>query len=161
MLLAAPSVGLNKIPLPIAHINAMKNIQLLHTIVPKIVVNSAAEDHWSVRASMRTTTALYLAVLPSRAGENVAMDSAVQCLATAVRLYYSNVLSIKAGEVIATSEDMNLMLGYHINALNCLRQALNDPVQASSAETLCATELLCCFEVRLNLPLNRHCLLCS
>lgn len=92
---------------------------------------------------MRTTTAVYLSYLPSRAGQSAVMDSAVRSLAASVRLYYTK---IKRGESIE-EQDQNLIIGPYNHALKCLRQALKDPKEAVSAETLCAAELLCCFEV--------------
>lgn len=147
-------------PLTASQINAMKDIQLLYSVIPKILAASATEDqHWSVRASMRATTMAYLNFLPSRAGENIAMDAAVQCLAAAARLHYAHDLSVRSSQTTELN-DPRVVLRHNIHALNCLRQALNDPIESVSSETLCATALLCCFEVSLQQfsPLDRVCL---
>ncbi|CEJ91131.1 hypothetical protein VHEMI06864 [[Torrubiella] hemipterigena] len=145
MLLAAPPLIPENVALPLEQVNTMKDVQLLLGILPKILANAVPDDHWSIRASMRTTTAMYIAVLPSRAGENVALDAAIQCLAGTARSYYTKAILLRSNEREAL-EDPRVMLRHHSNSLNCLRQAIHDPVQAVAVETLCATALLSCFE---------------
>lgn len=97
---------------------------------------------------MRHTTALYLTLLPSRAGHSAVMDACVHALAAIARLYYETTMNKGlALEEIAELDEYDRVLCLYNRALKFLRQALDDPDESVSSETLCATELLCCFEV--------------
>lgn len=84
----------------------------------------------------------YLYHIPCRAGHDQALDSAVKCVASALRWRYA---------VAATKEDLlppQKLLVYYGEALRDLQVAVNDPIKSLSAETLGASALLFLFQVR-------------
>jgi hypothetical protein len=113
---------------------------------------------------MRNTTSIYMAFLPSRAGKNGALDAATHCLSAAVRWYYVNAFREHGGDDSYFGESETEVLEQHTRALGQLCQALDDPKESLSSETLCATQLLCCFEVcqfRLQYQFYKHRLIFS
>lgn len=83
---------------------------------------------------------LYISHLPRRAGHNIALDSAVKCVSSAFRRLY---LPLDVDRVVSLRTSRSL----YSQALQNLQRALRDPQEAVSAETLCASDLLCMFEV--------------
>lgn len=84
----------------------------------------------------------YLTHIPCRAGHDEALDSAVKCVASALRWRYA---------VAASKADLSpprKLLIYYGDALRDLQAAVNDPVRSLSAETLSASALLFLFQVR-------------
>jgi hypothetical protein len=77
----------------------------------------------------------YVTHVPCRLGYEVALDHAVQCVVAAFHALNSQ------------SSSKQKTLSLYMRALNSLQQAIDDPERSLSAETLCATELLCLFEV--------------
>ena len=74
----------------------------------------------------------FLFYVPSRLGANPSLDAAADLLVTAHRRY-----------CCAGHPDPNpQLIVKHSRALSALSMCLNDPVQASSSETLCAVMLL-------------------
>ncbi|QKX63076.1 uncharacterized protein TRUGW13939_10244 [Talaromyces rugulosus] len=82
--------------------------------------------------------ASYVTHVPCRLGHEVALDHAVQCVVAAFHALHSQ------------SSSKQKTLSLYMRALNSLQQAINDPERSLSAETLCATELLCLFEYLTN-----------
>ncbi|KAJ3498039.1 hypothetical protein NLG97_g1438 [Lecanicillium saksenae] len=82
--------------------------------------------------------ASYVFDLPSRVGYNAAMDTAISCVAAALR-WRSSLRHFG----VASSEDFLLLYGKALRAIQC---SIEDAEQCLTAETLAATELLCMFE---------------
>ena len=80
----------------------------------------------------------FLTEVPARVGHHAALDSAVTCIISAHRSLIQN--HITESEVTA---------GYdkYVEALISLREAIEDPVQSTSSETLCATIVMGMYEV--------------
>ena len=135
---------LHAIPtMPFEEFKALQDMHTLFYILPKLPMVPSTD----LRLSMRVTTATYMAFLPSRAGKHSALDAATHCLAAAVRWCYANDLKGQGECDSQFGQSETEMLQHHSRALGKLRRALNDPKESLSAETLCATALLCCFEV--------------
>ena len=87
--------------------------------------------------------------LPRRAGHSVVLDAAVECISAGIQ----DVLTYHAtrGAVTQFGEFENKKtLNLYAKALSLLRYALQDPVQSAAEETLFASFLICCFEVRVH-----------
>ncbi|KAH8693575.1 hypothetical protein BGW36DRAFT_207431 [Talaromyces proteolyticus] len=82
--------------------------------------------------------ASYVSHVPCRWGQEVALDHAVGCVVAAF-----HALHIRDN---TQSLSKHKPLSLYTRALQFLQQALKDPKRSLSAETLCATELLCLFE---------------
>jgi len=78
----------------------------------------------------------WISFLPSRFGKTKALDSAIACFTT---------------QQIGTTRNDQRMLRYsrstYIQALGRLQKAISNPAEVGSSETLCATMLLCVYEV--------------
>lgn len=85
--------------------------------------------------------ASYLQFIPSRFGIEPALDSAVICLSSALRLIYAPMISDNEAHL------SHIAFLQYSNALRDLRKALSDPRRSKSTETFCATGMLCIFEV--------------
>jgi hypothetical protein len=83
----------------------------------------------------RGEEASYVTHVPCRLGHEVALDHAVQCVVAAFHALHSQ------------SSSKQKTLSLYMCALKSLQQAIDDPERSLSAETLCATQLLCLFEV--------------
>ncbi|KAJ6783688.1 hypothetical protein PWT90_08046 [Aphanocladium album] len=88
--------------------------------------------------SISQRMASYVFELPSRVGYNAAPDTAISCVAAALR-WRSSLRHFGA----ASSEDFLLLYG---KALQAIQRSIEDTEQCIAAETLAATELLCMFE---------------
>jgi hypothetical protein len=81
----------------------------------------------------------YVFHVPYRSGHDDALDRAVECVIAAFHgLYLSD-----ASRYLSVLVPLSL----YTRALISLQHALDDPKRSHSAETLCATQLLCIFEV--------------
>lgn len=83
----------------------------------------------------------YVFDLPSRAGHSELLDSIVKCVSAALRWHSSSSTEPNGRALPAT------LLQLYGNGVRMLRQALDDPLRSRDAEVLCATQLLCVFEV--------------
>lgn len=81
----------------------------------------------------------YLFDIPCRLGNDDAIDTAVKCVTVA---FYDLYTSRAPNGSISP-----FLISLHTKALKSLRHAFDDPARSRSAETLCATALLCLFEV--------------
>lgn len=84
----------------------------------------------------------YMAFLPAMAGYEIALDKAVQCVAAALREIYCK-REYPSSSLQARWQSVNL----YIEALKHLQVAINDRRRSVSSEILCATLLLCFYEV--------------
>ena len=75
----------------------------------------------------------FVSLIPARLGVSDALDAAVQCLC--------------AGYVTIASSTPPVHSVFYSKALSSLRKSLNDPVEALSSETLCASICLSWYEV--------------
>lgn len=94
-----------------------------------------------VSVSHRTRT--YFHELPRLVGHEPALDSAIK----SVCLIMKSKLQEPA---VSKSSQINAFRHYG-RTLTAMQQAIWDPVRATSTLTLCAVELLCCFEVSIAL----------
>lgn len=81
--------------------------------------------------------------IPNRLGREPALDSAVRCFASALRELDPRTQAYRQQSTVSKVKT----LSSYSFALRKLQEALNDPVRSLSAETLCATQMLCSFEV--------------
>lgn len=93
--------------------------------------------HMTLSISHRMTS--YIHQLPARLGHNEALDKAVASVAAALRWRHTT----KTEDQAFTPTTLSL----YGQALQLLQHALDDAEISSSPEVLCATELLCIFEV--------------
>lgn len=96
-------------------------------------------SHARLLMSPSEQLASYTRHLPSRSGYSVAMDSAVECVTAALRALK---LPVTVQPTALTSAR-----ALYSRALSSLKDALYHPTHSVSAETLCAIDLLCIFEV--------------
>lgn len=112
-------------------------------LVPVSVAGLSGDDKVHIGSDMRLSIsqrmASYVFELPSRVGYNAALDTAIGCVAAALR-WRSSMRHYGVG----SSEDFLSLYG---KALQAIQWSIEDSVQCISAETLAATELLCMFEV--------------
>ncbi|KIX10626.1 uncharacterized protein Z518_01710 [Rhinocladiella mackenziei CBS 650.93] len=87
----------------------------------------------------------FLLQVPKRLGSNEALDAAASCLITAHQR-----LIIAGGDVIPQA------LAKYSQALNALRKCLDDPVEACSANTLCAVMILLMCQMFIGLEGTRY-----
>lgn len=95
-----------------------------------------------IRARVRELTS-YIFYLPSRSGHDPALDSAIRATASGFREFAQH-----GGDMPSLFRTRHKSLSLYMEALAELQKALENPVRCTSAEVLCATELLCIFEVR-------------
>lgn len=81
----------------------------------------------------------YMFELPARVGRSEVLDTAIASVATALRRRHA---------AMTHTQDFDPdTLSLYGRALSMLQRALDDDRQSSKPEVLCATELLCIFEV--------------
>lgn len=90
----------------------------------------------SERYNLVTSYGPFIQYIPSRLGRNPALDASI---ATLVEAYSS---------MCRRSGASQSALNKYSHALVELRRTLDDPVEACSSETLCATMILCMTQVR-------------
>lgn len=81
----------------------------------------------------------YIFHIPQRLGHDITLDDAARCVIAAFR-------EIRDSHSSPDSKG-SASLSLYTRALRSLQHALDDPTRSRSAETLCAAELLCIFEV--------------
>lgn len=108
-----------------------------------------------MQRSVRNSTEEYLAHLPRRSGHNPALDAAVESVAVAVRKLWAqhrqprgstNQPFDESAPLQLNREDTDILVPY-TKALHALQQALNNPIESTSSETMCAAALICYLEV--------------
>jgi hypothetical protein len=82
----------------------------------------------------------YISHVPCRLGQGDTLDVAVDCVVAAFHHLYL--------PPISRSRSAHNTISLYTHALKSLQNALYEPEQSLSAETLCAIVLLCIFEVR-------------
>lgn len=97
----------------------------LYACRPRGLINVLQCRQWS-----------YFSYIPCRYGHFPCLDDAARCVASRVRGWVE-------GEVKTSAT----VLSYYVKALNSLQAAVNDPVQCTQPETLCATAVLSIYEV--------------
>lgn len=115
---------------------------LLHLVphtTPDFIVEGYATPDGVLYMTLFYRMKAYLFELPARVGHNEALDSAVACVAAALRLRHG----LQIGDASFTQYTIRL----YGQALRMLQRALQDTRTSCSPEILCATELLCVFEV--------------
>lgn len=118
-----------------------------HTVEP------SADWYEFIRARVRELTS-YIFYLPSRSGHDNALDSAIRCTASGFREFAQS-----GSDSLSLFRTGEKSVALYTSALRELQTALQDPKRSTSAEVLCATELLCIFEVWLFAKHYRvHCL---
>lgn len=95
----------------------------------------------------------YMHYLPQLCGRDRVFDLAASCVASILRALCSAPVQ-KTGSALEyrTRETSHKTAALYSEALEELQLALNDPQRSLSAEVLCATILLCAYEVSLSLP---------
>lgn len=123
----------------------MRDILYLSPMLTTSTRSEAKRDNNISEFTLSRTRELtsYLFHIPSRAGHEPCLDIAVSCLAASLRELFSQ--NQQQGNIQVQERTLSL----YSTALKQLQEALNDPIRSRSAETLCATELLCIFEVGL------------
>lgn len=134
-------------PLSVVTFNGSSDVRDLLYLVPLMnsTLKSTSDDP---RKAVRMMTEGMLGYLPSRAGHNLALDAAAGCVAAAVR-NACETSAVAQTDCLFIEKANTKTLKLYAYALQCLQRAVNDPEQSVSSETLCATELLCYFEVSL------------
>lgn len=129
-----------------------RDVRDILDLIPR--VNSAAIAD-SMQRSVRNSTEEYLTHLPPRSGHNIALDTAVECVAVAVRKLWTQHLAPQGSPPMTFDESAPLQLNRedadilvpYTKALQALQQALNSPIESTSSETMCAAALICYLEV--------------
>lgn len=85
----------------------------------------------------------FLKDIPKRLGSNIALDASVDVLTSAFSSLYRHQPSLQT-------------LSKYVNALKTLRICLDDPIQASTAHTLCAIYLLMICQVGTTASFNGY-----
>ena len=106
---------------------------------PKIFSPQDAKAQFMMTRSKRLGSFIFH--IPARSGRNTTLDSAVACVAAALREFCAS--EATPLHFVCSSKSLSL---YGV-ALHNLHTALADPELSVKAETLCATELLGVFEV--------------
>ena len=91
----------------------------------------------NIRIQLPWNFGIFFEDIPSRLGQNEALDAASDAIVTAYTHYC-------AGDIGPNPK----VLVKHSRALNALRRCLDDPVKAHSSETLCSIMLLMTMQVR-------------
>lgn len=144
-LLAPANLRGQQIQLPESNIKSLLGVSKLLCLMPEILdLQAGSTDDKSMSCVVRITTTFYVRFLPSIAGRSDALDSAIRCLALAMESFYLT----RRQAAVAPSNKGTLFI-YYNQAIKKLHQALEDPEESISSETLCATALLGSVEVRL------------
>lgn len=98
---------------------------------------------------------MFLPHLPRRTGHNAVLDVAVECISAGIQDVLTYYATRGAGVQFGEFENKKTLKLY-AKALSWLRYALQDPVQSAAEETLFASFLICCFEVRAHKPLCKN-----
>jgi hypothetical protein len=123
---------------------ASRDLVLLAPITT-IYIGYASVDYisanilWFILSSDRELSS-YVSHVPCRSGYDNTLDSAVDCVVAA----FHHLCLPLASQSLPARNTISLYTG----ALRSLQNALYEPERSLSAETLCATVLLCIFEVR-------------
>ena len=91
-------------------------------------------------------TSMNIGFMPSRAGHNTALDTAMTCVVRGIRELLKHGSRGKWDTFYLANPSVGLTRSY-TTAVASLRLALDDPRQSSVPELLMAALLLCCFEV--------------
>ena len=109
-------------------------------LLPTSFLPRDAKAHYLTARSKRLASYAYH--IPCRAGSSMALDSAVACVAAALREFSAH--EAPPWTFACSAKSLSL---YGL-ALQSLHAALEDAKLSVAAETLCATELLGLFEVQ-------------
>lgn len=121
---------------------------LIGNILKKHVATIETRAWAPTQIRIQTSVQAYLVYLPSTVGYNAALDSATKCVAAALQVIYSE----KDSRTTFFLNDLpdqrwNHVLPLYSTALKHLRSGLKSPTQSTTPEILCASLLLCYFEV--------------
>ncbi len=113
-------------------------------MMPLINIGYTSEEYKmhesSFLLSLTERVSPYIFELPARAGHSPVLDGAVKCVAAALRWHSSS----------ADPPEQDLptaLLILYGQVVQMLRRTLEDPERSRDAEVLCATQLMCIFEV--------------
>lgn len=134
------------LPAMLPQFNGSSQVQILIHLMPLTTLGQIGSDHLTdgldFRQGHTQRRVRYIFELPCRSGYDEALDSAVECLATALIQTYRKLTGSQQTESSSN-------VGLYVKALRLLQQALEDPRRSLSAETLCAAKLLSIYEVSL------------
>ena len=141
------SFSIPSLPMSLPQLNDTKDIQDILCLLPAIVGNFVNTPN-DLQKQVCMVVGALTAHLPSRGGRSEALDAAVRCVAAGTREVWEKHTSQCERGFLRCRSTSSLKL--YTPAVSVLRRALADPTESLAAETLLATLLLCCFDVRLD-----------
>lgn len=94
--------------------------------------------------------------VPSRIGQNAALDAAVACLVQSHRQLLHGSASTSSPSSGSSQEATTLPSLEYMSALRTLQEVIEHPVLGTSSETLCATIFMSYYEVRTSISMVNY-----